>query len=274
MGIEDAVLWISFVTGILGTVALVWQFLVHWTGRREKRNKSLSDNILRPWSELQVRESFGPGEGTGLRLWIPKESLPANVAPSTSTDGLDLDRLPGLARAEGFLRKNYPPSFSTWVNVKALSENFTTVRRRRRSVIQGFVRTGMAELGVPLQAVQWEDWGPFTYIFDNIIAEVEDMAYWAAKYGRPVRNIRLGRTSSGEMISFEVSGNYSLLKVPEERRDVADVFVARLAGWTSDAQVLSDSAEMVKLYSELEKAITGLRSALKEIAVAIDMTGR
>src|SRR5713101_7317489 len=49
-----------------GEVAFVWQLLLYWTGRRERRNKSLSDNILRPWSELQVRESFGPGEGAGL----------------------------------------------------------------------------------------------------------------------------------------------------------------------------------------------------------------
>jgi hypothetical protein len=131
----------------------------------------------------------------------------------------------------------------------------------------------MAELGVALKDVRWEDWGPNTYIFDNIVAQVEDTAYFAVKYGRPGRSVSISRTASGEMIFLEVGGGYSLLKVPEDRKDVAEIFANRLASWTSDTQVWSDSVQMVEVYAELEKAVENFRSALKEIAVSIDMTG-
>jgi hypothetical protein len=273
VGIEDAVLWTGFITGILGAIGFFWQISQSLSRRREESNKSLNENVVRPWSELQVKESFGPRDDTGLRLWIPKESLPENAAPSISTDGLDLTRLPGLARGETFLQKRDPQTFSSWLEVKSLSERFATVRRHRRIVIQSLVRNGMAELGVALKDVRWEDWGPNTYIFDNIVAQVEDTAYFAVKYGRPGRSVSISRTASGEMIFLEVGGGYSLLKVPEDRKDVAEIFANRLASWTSDTQVWSDSVQMVEVYAELEKAVENFRSALKEIAVSIDMTG-
>jgi len=273
VGIEDAVLWTGFITGILGAIGFFWQIYQSLSRRREESNKSLNENVLRPWSELQVRESFGARNDTGLRLWIPKESLPENAAPSISADGLDLARLPGLAKGETFLQKHNPRTFSGWLKVKSLSEGFATVRRHRRIIIQDLVRNGMSELGVALKAVEWEDWGPNTYIFDNIVAQVEDASYFAAKYGKPARKVTTSRTSSGEMTFIEVGGGYSLLKLPEERTDVVEIFESRLASWTSDTQVWSDTVQMVKLYTELEKSIEEFRSALKEIAVSVDMTG-
>ncbi len=68
MGIEDAVLWTGFITGILGAIGFLWQIYQSLSRRREESNKSLNENVLWPWSELQVRESVGPTESTGLRL--------------------------------------------------------------------------------------------------------------------------------------------------------------------------------------------------------------
>ncbi len=182
-------------------------------------------------------------------------------------------RFPGVAKGEIFLQNRYPQVFSTWLKVKSLSEKFTSVRQHRRVIIQNLVRTGMSELGVPLTAVEWNDWGLNTYLFDNIVAQTEDAAYFSAKYGRPGRSIVMSRTSSGGMYFIEVSSNYILLKVPEERRDVAEVFESRMASWASDARIQSDSVEMVRLYAELEKTVELFRSALKEIAVSVDMSG-
>lgn len=274
MEIQDAVLWISFVTGILGAIAFIWQFWRYWIDRREGRNKRLNENVLRPWSELQVRENFGPSEEIGIRLWIPKESLPTNLAPSLSQDGLLVDRLPGLAKGKSFLKEHDPPTFSLWVKVTTLRDHFAKLRRQKRAVIEDLVRTGMSEMGGGLRAVQWKDFEPGTYVFENIVAQVEDSTYYATKYDRSSISPTVTRTSSNEKYFLEVSGGqYQLIKIPEEQQSITKAFQDRFERWTSSPQIQAETTQMVRIYADLEVTVEAFRSALKETAVSIDMSG-
>ena len=69
---RHAVLWVSFVTGILGAVSFVWQAFRYFAGRKEESNRSLNRSVLKPWSEVKVQPEYGAGQANGLELMLPK----------------------------------------------------------------------------------------------------------------------------------------------------------------------------------------------------------
>lgn len=216
MGIEEAVLWIGFITGILGAIGFFWQIYQYLTERKEESNKVLNRDVLKPWSDVQLKENYGAGNVNSLSLLVPKQAFPSRTASAISDEGLEIDRLPGLGRGEAYLQSHDNATWSLWSDVRKLMERQRSLRERRTALLEPQVQAKMSTEYPTLKPVQRKDYGPDTYIPENIIAETEATGYYAAKRREIPHAVRTSPTQSGDILYYEFMGNYPLFKVTDK----------------------------------------------------------
>lgn len=276
--IETAQLWVATVAGLAGLGGLLWQIYQHFSGREEESNRKLNRNVLKPWSEVRMTPVYEQDQPNRIAFTVPKEALPPDVAPSTGEQGLDIQRLPGLAKGEAFLRKHYGEIFSEWVVLKGRLRQYENLLRRRREVVEPKVRDGMLGFYPSLTPVRtWseKEYKVNTYILKHIIADVETIGYWGAKDGEVRLNVQESKMTNGEgkLLHEYRASNLPWLKVLGENAIDRTLLEQRVGSWITDPKVRSANTELFECFTKLEEAIDKFRRVLQEASVNVELYG-
>lgn len=275
MALEEVVLWMAFVGGVLGAVSFVWQVYNFYAARQESGHRALNAKVLKPWGELRIEHRWGQGQANVIALAVPKEALPPDVAPGR--EGLDVHALPGLERGVAFLREHYPRAHERWQEVERLWRRYEDLRARRRALVEPWIRERMAAEFPRLTPARHSWTEKDTYVFDNLIAFVESKGWNIAYRGEAEGALYINKapTQSGETMYYELRGHEggTLVHTYDEAIADADAMKRVVLSCLERPEVQQLNEELVACFRELEKAIEAFRSELREVAVAVDVAG-
>jgi len=277
MAIEDVVLWTAFIGGVLGAISFFWQAYNHYLAREESMSRTLNAKVLRPWSDLTIRQKWEQGRANVIALVIPKEALPSDVVPTAGQEGLEVQELPGLERGVAFLRKRHPTVEERWQKVKELWERYEVLLARRRAAVEPWIRQQMEREFPGLKPARFGWTEKNTYVLDNILAFTESRGWDAAARGEAARPIQVTKspTQSGDTVYYEVRGDDYGTMIHTYTESIADADAMKkvIVSSLQRPEVREVNKDLVACFAELERAIETFRVSLREVAVAVDVSG-
>ena len=270
---------------ILGAVAFYWQY----RQRRARRIKFLNGAVFRPWNKVEVKHRHRSVNGRpseAIRLAIPVEAVPKDVDPMVGSEGLDIEKLPGVLEG-GFLRAPPLSRFSgseralrarcreAWREWRVAAEwvqKYEAARERRRSLLEGMVATDMASTYPTLRPVTYHEVALNTYVLASILARTEDESDWSVRPGYTRVRLEASRSSDGEGgFVREINDSFFLLRASEQIVADASAFNRLRDSWADAPAVKELTKEMTGYLDELGKAVAGFRDVMTYIAFRMDL---
>ncbi len=276
---------VTLALGILGAVAFYWQY----RQRRARRIIFLNHAVIKPWSKVEVKQRHRSVDGrppTAIRLAIPPEAVPKDVDPTVSTDGLDIENLPGTAGGELLrtlpLSRFSPPeralrakcrqAWREWRIAIEWVQKYEATRERRRSLLEGMVTRDMASTYPTLRPTTQHEFALNTYVPSNILARMEDESDWSLRPGYTRVQLSASRSSSvGGTFVREISDGFFLLRASEEVVADAVAFNHLRDTWIDDPTVKALATEMGGQLDALGAAISRFREVMTDIAFGVDL---
>ena len=249
-----------------------WKF----SDEGENAASVLNDKVLKPWGELRIEHRWGQGQANVIALAIPKEALPADVAPGR--EGLEVHALPGLTRGVDFIHKHYPEVHMRWQAIERLWRQYEELRARRRALIEPWVSDQMKREFPKLGPARLNENEKDTYVLGNILAVTEMKGWDAAARGEVAYVVPVSRTEthSGDTVYHELHAHreYGTL-VHTYTRDLADADAMErvIKFCLRRPEVARANEEFVACFRDLEKAIETFRTELREVSVAVEVAG-
>ena len=259
---------VGLITGLMGAFSLFWLVFIYV--RRQKRTwlERLSETVLQPWSKMKVQTEYDCADPLRLQFLIPKSVLPERVAAAVVRDALALERLPGLNRGWQFLKRERFEVWKEWQEVRSWQEKYEDVRMKVHEITRPLVRNDMARTYPEFRPVASYNLEPGTYNLQHITAKLE-----VAAHEKEVRerdpHVSLSKTSSGEIVTYELRNDSPLLKASKEAEAKQEEFEGMLRSWMLGPHLRDATAEMALYERELKKALARFRDSLEEVTLQI-----
>ena len=279
---------LTFALGLLGAAAFYWQF----QQRRTRRVRFLNRSVLRPWSKVEAKRWYKSTEGRpvkSLRLAIPKDAVPTDVDPTVGSEGLDVEKLPGIVDGERFLRS---PSLSRWSQsgralrdrcrraardwdiVTARVIGYESARERRRAVLEPMIAREMGIAYPRLRPVWIDRFAVNTYVLARILAEVEEQSDYSLRPGWSSPGFRTSQVSSEDGGYLEIDDGYQLARISRGSQSDAEPLQKMLISCIASDPVKGAARDMLAHLNGLEDALVHFRDSMRELAFSLDLEFR
>jgi len=279
---------LTLALGLLGAVAFYWQF----QQRRTRRVRFLNRSVLRPWSKVEAKRRYKSTGGRpvkNLRLVIPKDAVPTDVDPTVGSEGLDVEKLPGIVDGERFLRS---PSLSRWSRsgrglrdrcrraardwevVTAHVVGYEAARERRRGVLEPMIAREMGIAYPGLRPVWYDRFAVNTYVLARILAEVEEESDYSLRPGWSSPGFRTSQVSGEDGGYLEIDDGYQLVRISKGAQSDAEPLQEMLISCIASDLVKGAARDMLAHLNGLEDALVHFRDTMKELAFSLDLEFR
>ncbi len=278
---EQALVWVSLAVGLVGTAGTLWQVYRFYRGRKESRTQRLRENVLHPWSKAELIWKDTPSETPLVKVFqVPSAALPEKVAAMVNFpypgagQWLELDKLPGLSRGKAFLRENHSAVWEEWRRTEGLFREYSALRASIVGTAHTLVREGMQTLHPGLAPAPKGTYEPTpgTYVVAHIVSSVATDSYHIALFQDEsrARRLSLGSTQSGDVVTWDIRGEKTFLKVSGESEADLERMQALYDSWLQDTALRSMAGDFVEREAALEKALEGFGKMLQEVTLQIE----
>ena len=255
----------TLIGGALGIVAFVRQTL----RERSEKKEILGRNVLRPWGDAKLQNVWKGDEGNIFGIFVPKASVPPEVTLNPPEEGFEIRSFPGLWKGMRFLRRKARRRYQEWSEIERLRISYETSRGRKRRRIEAMVREDMAR-EYPQFQPEGEEHGPGpleVYSVTGIVWTAETTSYYEKWFGQ-TRSVHLNHnpTTQDDRTVYVVRSERFLLRAPNAELARVETLRGLFAKWIGSPDVGASSAEMVRIYREVEEKLADFCEGLRQVA--------